>query len=374
METPSVATGYSGDARYGREAVRCPTVKETQNHTKIPYNTLLDWRRPANRAKIFSRTAGLRRVRLGVPKWPEMEDKLVERFLEARRQGKPVRLRWFRRNTQECFAECYPERDQDDFCFSTGWFLNFLSRNAISFRAPTNTGQKIPTDYQTVVINFIRFLRRNTDPRRRWIPLNAQSPEPPMPLPKIGCVRICRVGNMDQTPLPFEFLDEGTYDECGTQSVQIKSTKSGWEKRQATIMVTSFGDGVPHVPPIIIFKRTPDEELQRPRNSREKRLMKLEEELYNVQEDVVVWWNKTGYCNEQVLLRYLRDYFFPALDPVSTPRDEKLPSLLALDAARFHRTLRVKEYLRSHNVVPALIPGGCTSLIQVNSSLEGSGC
>jgi hypothetical protein len=100
METPSVVTGYSGK-RYGREAVRCPTVKETQDRTKIPYNTLLDWRRPANRAKIFSRAAGLRRVRLGVPKWPEMEDKLVERFLAARRQGKPVRLRWFRRNTQE---------------------------------------------------------------------------------------------------------------------------------------------------------------------------------------------------------------------------------------------------------------------------------
>jgi hypothetical protein len=27
---------------------------------------------------------------------------------------------------------------------------------------------------------------------------------------------------MDQTPLPFEFLDERTYDGLGTQSVQIK--------------------------------------------------------------------------------------------------------------------------------------------------------
>jgi hypothetical protein len=33
---------YSGDARYAREAVRCPTMKETQDRTKIPYNTLLD--------------------------------------------------------------------------------------------------------------------------------------------------------------------------------------------------------------------------------------------------------------------------------------------------------------------------------------------
>jgi hypothetical protein len=313
---------------------------------------LLNWRRPENREQIFSHTAGLRKVKLGVAKWPEMEDMVVQQFLETRPQGKPVRVRWFRKTTRECFIQCYPERDVDDVCFSTGWFLNFLSRNAISFRVPTNTGQKIPADYQMVVINFIPFIRRKTDPRCRWIPLNSASPEPPIPLRKIGCVPICRLGNMDPTPLPCEFLDEGTSHEPGTQLVQIKSTKSGCEKPQATIMVTSFGDGTPHVRPVIIFKRTPDEELKRPGNARKKRLLNLEEQLYDCRDDVVVWWNTNGYCNEQVLIRYLRDYFLPALDPASTPRDEKFPSLLALDAARFHRT-RMSRARTGHRKRPA---------------------
>ncbi|KAA8895580.1 hypothetical protein FN846DRAFT_894034 [Sphaerosporella brunnea] len=177
------------------------------------------------------------------------------------RSGWGSRLELFARSDSARLPH-YPGRDQDDFCFSTGWFLNFLSRNAISVHAPTNTGQKIPADYPTVVINFLRFLRRNTG---TLDPFKPAVTAPPLPIPTIGCVPIYRVGNMDQTPLPFEFLDKGTYDEAA----------HSWEKRQATIMVTSFGDGVPHVPAIVIFTRTPDEDLQRPRNSREKRLMKL---------------------------------------------------------------------------------------------------
>ncbi|KAF8248670.1 hypothetical protein K440DRAFT_642086 [Wilcoxina mikolae CBS 423.85] len=340
-----------------------PTILETSERTKIPYDTIKDWRKPSIRENIIRRAANFRRIRPCEAKWPKLEDRLTSELLATRRQGKPVRLGWIRKHAFQYFKEYYPDQLEDNFCFSAGWLLNYLNRNAITFRAPTNKGQKVPKDYQTVITNFLRFIRRNTDRRMCWLPATYSPSILQYPVEQfIGCIPHCRVGNMDQTPLPFEFLDDYTYDALGTQSVQIKSSKSGWDKRQATIMITCFADGLPHVKPVIIFKCTPDEKLKRPRNTRELRLLALEESLYG--SEVTVWHNEAGYCDEGIILHYLKELFLPALDPPGTPGSERYPSLIALDAARIHRTEKVKTYLQSHNVSPALIPGGCTPIIQ----------
>ena len=52
------------------------------------------------------------------------------------------------------------------------------------------------------------------------------------------------MANMDETPLPFKFLNCQTYVNKESQSVQVRSTKSGSEKRQATINFGIFADGV----------------------------------------------------------------------------------------------------------------------------------
>lgn len=38
-------------------------------------------------------------------------------------------------------------------------------------------------------------------------------------------------GPLDQTPLPFEFLDDKTYGTKGSTHVQLKGSKAGWDKR-----------------------------------------------------------------------------------------------------------------------------------------------
>ncbi|KAF8247267.1 hypothetical protein K440DRAFT_644053 [Wilcoxina mikolae CBS 423.85] len=292
MDTPSI--------RSGPHTHRCPTLEEVHNHTKIPYYTL----GPVNREKIFSRAAGMRRVTFGKEKWPDMEERLTAAIIERRQERKSVRLRWIQKKARAIFRECYNDFEEDEFCFSTGWFLDFLSQNHISIRAPTNKAQRIPEQYQTVSINFLRFLRRNCHPSHRWVPTRYRQDLEDYGIDSyVGCVRTCRIANMDQTPLPYEFLDDHTYDLKGSKTVQIKSSRSGWDKRQAILMLTSFGDGKPRVKPVIIFKRTPDNKLERLRNKREVWLLQLEESLYNP--EVVVWFNKEGYCNEELLLRYI---------------------------------------------------------------------
>ena len=56
--------------------------------------------------------------------------------------------------------------------------------------------------------------------------------------------------NMDQTTLPWEYLEGKTYEFRGNRTVWVKSKKSGWNKRQATIQLTIFADGIPRVKPI----------------------------------------------------------------------------------------------------------------------------
>lgn len=43
---------------------------------------------------------------------------------------------------------------------------------------------------------------------------------------------------------------------------------------------------------------------------------------------------------------------------------ERKPTLLVLDSFRAHITTRIKTLLRKVNAVPAVIPGGCTSILQ----------
>ena len=72
-----------------------------------------------------------------------------------------VRRGWFRIQAGFRFRELYPDIDPMVFRFSNGWFAGFLGRNRISLRSVTKKAQKIPIEYQALVINWLRFNCRN---------------------------------------------------------------------------------------------------------------------------------------------------------------------------------------------------------------------
>lgn len=55
-------------------------------------------------------------------------------------------------------------------------------------------------------------------------------------------------------------------------------------------------------------------------------------------------------------LKYLEQWVIPAF--------QGLPSLLALDLCKSHKMLAVLNTLRAKQIIPSLIPGGCTGLVQ----------
>ena len=60
--------------------------------------------------------------------------------------------------------------------------------------------------------------------------------------------------------------------------------------------------------------------------------------------------------NDLVFLNYIENFLVPTLGG--------RPTLFSLDLMGSHKTPAVLDKLKSHNITPSLIPGGCTSLVQ----------
>jgi hemolysin activation/secretion protein len=59
---------------------------------------------------------------------------------------------------------------------------------------------------------------------------------------------------MDQTPLPFEFNTGKTYTKIESKTVWVKEQRSRWNKRQVTLQLTLYADGLPYTKPLLMFR------------------------------------------------------------------------------------------------------------------------
>lgn len=187
------------------------------------------------------------------PYWPDLETKLLAAFMKRREAKKIVKTWWFREQSKRLFAELYPEFP-GVFTFSYGWFRGFLKRNGLVLRRITKMAQKLPVDFERYVLNFIRRIRKMSQPlvssenEPLYGPYNKFLYPPSM------------VMNWDETPIPFEYLDGSTYSIKGSHTVAGHTDRSGWNKRQATLVLYVFADGVGRLLPKLIFHGTPTEE------------------------------------------------------------------------------------------------------------------
>jgi hypothetical protein len=98
-------------------------------------------------------------------------------------------------------------------------------------RCKTKQAQKPLADFCEKIEAWLQFNRWNT-----IINLSSNcgiSRSPAVPL--VGRFKLLEIGNIDQTPIAFEFLSGRTYELKGVKTVWIKEQRSGWDKRQATL-------------------------------------------------------------------------------------------------------------------------------------------
>ncbi|KAM4062954.1 DDE superfamily endonuclease [Hirsutella rhossiliensis] len=202
-------------------------------------------------------------------------------------------------------------------------------------------GYREPTiKYIEIVNSFLRYIRRVSRRHKPQVALDAILNSPTR---RFGKHRIL---NLDETPIPFEYLDGYTYEQRGARTIDGKSDRSGWNKRQATLILYIFADGIQRLKPKVIFHGAPPPF---------GRIMQDEGHLYSP--EVTVEFNETAYNNEELFKDWIRD----ELAPIVSRNDD---FLLVMDVASFHKTDDVLHQLRQHKVVTALIPPGCTSLLQ----------
>ena len=227
--------------------------------------------------------------------WPKLQKALVQALAERRKEGKTVWKKWFERMAKALYLQLYPT-SPTIFVVSNGWFNRFLAQNVISIRIVTNKAQQTLTDYCTMIVSFLCFKWRNSQLRNGMEDTALQS------VITVGCYLLSNILNMDQTPLPWEYLEGKTYEFKGSKTVWVRAQRSWWDKQQATIQLTIFANGIDRVMPLIIFRGIEDN-TSTPRRREEKLL----------DPRVVDKFNPKEYVNSTIMMFWLEFMLLPIL-------------------------------------------------------------
>jgi hypothetical protein len=215
---------------FEEEVYRRPKLLEATEYFRIAReSTIHTWWK--NRHKIFGKRSVFSACS---PKWPALEKTLVEHFIAAKRENKIVTVHWFWRMAQKIWQSYYPKL-ADVFVFSNGWFWRFLRRHGIVRRRITKVATKPPEEVMKVLNCFIQYIRRNNRREDDWAAVILRSSPPAGKPNSLGRFPNHLIINLDETPLPFEFLNGYSYDFKRATTVAGRSERSGWDKRQATI-------------------------------------------------------------------------------------------------------------------------------------------
>jgi hypothetical protein len=131
----------------------------------------------------------------------------------------------------------------------------------------------------------------------------------------------------------------------GEKTIGGKSDRSGWNKRQATLILYIWGDGELRIKPKLVFHGSSG-----PRS----KILENEQDKYSP--DVTVEVNETAYNNEELFKKFIEKELIPTFDGNE--------GLLVMDVATFHCTRTILDFLHGSNIITALIPPGCTSFLQ----------
>ena len=219
---------------------------------------------------------------------------------------------WFKSRAKQLMKELFPA--VDDFKCSDHWLRLFLSRVRISLRRKT----------QDALPQILTFHKRLLQVRSS------------------GVYQAKDIANMDQTPLPFILDDNKTYVTTSSKDVIAKSGSSGLDKRQATVQLTVFGDGVPRIKPLVIFK------------GKGLRILKAEKEKWDKR--VHDRFQPSAWCDEGIMLDWINTQWGNCLTNPSTPGSTG--KVLVADSHCAQQTDSVKSFLAKMETALVNVGGG----------------
>ena len=201
----------------------------------------------------------------------------------------------------------------------------------------TKVAQKKPEDLKDRIQSWLQLNRRMSQPFKRSF---------------MRSWSISFIRNRQHGPNAsfFRVLNGSTYAKKGERTVFVKTARSGWDKRQATLQILVHADGIARCKPLLIFHGKTG--IQHSRIAAESR---------QYDSRVVVKFNEKAYANEAIVLEWIKNQYKWSTEH---PRRNK-PRLLSLDVFEGQKTEAVLKAFRELNTVPSFIPGGCTGYVQV---------
>jgi hypothetical protein len=334
---------FDPDSSFSINGYRKPFQREAAAYFQVKTPTVSSWARKGLQSIEITK-------RSYQPRWPQLEKRLFHDFMVLRKKQCAITTSWFRKRAFEIFKASVSSEEQVKlFTFSNGWWIGFKRRFNIVKRRVTKRATQQPEAYHVVCGAFCKFIRRvQHNPK---LSPQKQSVNPKMDISYILDTPSRRFSkryilNVDETPIPFANDAGSTWDQLGAKTVSIKAARSGWEKRQATLILYIFGDGICRLKPKIIFHGS---------DSEKARIFDNEGDQYAP--GVTVVYNDHAYNNEALFKTWIEE-------ELSTIKSETEDFLLVMDAARFHLTEGIKGEIKQQGVTTALVPAGCTSLVQ----------
>ena len=299
-------------------------VNSTARNFKIDKKLVRMWVRAEQKIrnqKPRSKSSGRGRQ----PFSPSLEKDLHDEFKTMRREGKVVKRWWFNTRMIQLVKERNPEKA--DFKASDRWFSAFCRRYGVALRRKTHTVQKAPEQLRNTITKFHSKILCE---RKR------------------GKYEDCDIANMYQTSLPFVLDDGKSYDSTGAKEVWCSNASSGLDKRQFTVQLTIFADGVSRVRPTIIFR------------GQGKRISPNEKRSWDGR--VNVMFQPKAWCDENVMKVWVeREWGNMFTNP---PRANSSGKILVADVHRAQQTDEVKQLLQRKKTLLINVPPGCTSRVQ----------
>ena len=250
----------------------------------------------------------------GSVKFAELESAVFAWVVGERQQRHRVTRKSIRAKAKALHAEFSLE---EPFEASSGWCKNFFTRFQLATRVKTHQSAKLPADLIPKLTDFLLYLR------------SYFADHPTM---QAGSVYA-----MDETAVWFDSVSARTVDFVGSRTVSLALTDH--DKQNVTVALTAAADGTKRLP-FVVFKG-------KGRTSEDKLLL--------ARRDIQVAFSDNGWFNTDLTVDWLKR----VVGAIAFGK-----RLLIWDSYRCHISDPVKRQRRQQNVDCAIIPGGCTGLIQ----------
>ncbi|CAI7781677.1 unnamed protein product [Closterium sp. NIES-53] len=310
---------------------------------KVQPCQIRDWKKMRERLEVSS---SCRRRLMGVgrkSKFPFMERAVYRQFLKHRGRGLAVLVSMLQKWSAKYMKHRMPGVN---WRASFRWATCFHARWHLARRVKTKMGQKLAAGKCCAVVlldchlsaELMCLVALLADCKAKvesfWEFVRQMRSLHDYPLDLIL--------NADQTPLFLEMLAERTLEMKGARTVHVRS--AGYEKERITVMLAVTASGL-KLPPYVVFKR--------------KTIAKVP-----IPAGVVVRAQDKGWMDESLVQDWITQVMVSFLKPLRESTGRRREALVVLDSYRGHLNEVVGQTMRMFRLSRAVIPGGCTPLVQ----------